>query len=221
MRGLGLASVFTASLVAAQFLASEKIVWLFVPFLVAPAGFLPYAVTFLVTDIAARVYGRDFAMKLVWWGFLVNLLLLGYIAVAHAMPSVRGQVSLTPLSIILASIIAYLVSQTHDVWAFHSLWQRLHTTLYARLKRAELSDDIAVIVAHSLSTAASQLIDTTIFITLAFYALPQLGIPGPLLPLTTVGQMVLTQWLLKAIVAVLDIPACYIAVSKLRRAAWE
>jgi hypothetical protein len=93
--------------------------------------------------------------------------------------------------IILASLTAYLVSQYHDVWDFH-FWRKLTSGRHLWLR-------------NCASTVVSQLLDTVIFITLAFAG------DLPVLPL------ILGQWIVKVAVALLDTPFVYLAVFWLRR----
>jgi len=91
--------------------------------------------------------------------------------------------------IVLASMIAYLISQNHDVWAFH--WWKQKTSgkhLWMR---------------NNFSTITSQLIDSVLFIGIAF-----MGI----YPLKTIGVMIFSQYLIKVGIALLDTPFCYILV---------
>ena len=172
---LGLAVLFTASLTASQFLAA-KITAVELPgigMVAAPAAFFVYAATFLFTDIISEVYGKRAASAVVKLGFASQVLVLLYSWAALKLPyapfgaspeAYRAVVGSAP-SIVAASLAAYAVSQTHDVWAFH--WWRERTRgrwLWLR---------------NNASTMVSQLLDTVIFITLAFSVLPRvLGGPG-------------------------------------------
>jgi queuosine precursor transporter len=58
--------------------------------------------------------------------------------------------------IAVASLIAYLLSQRHDVWAFHLWKKRFHKENQLWLR-------------NNLSTMISQLIDSSVFVLIAFY----------------------------------------------------
>ena len=93
--------------------------------------------------------------------------------------------------IIIASMIAYLISQFHDVWLFHLLKKRFkHRHLWLR---------------NNISTFLSQTLDTTIFIVIAFYG------DRPLLPL--IGGQLVVKWL----IAVTDTPFVYLLVGKIKQ----
>ncbi len=210
---LALTAVFITSLTAANFLAA-KVASLGKAFgveLLVPAGVLAYAVTFTTTDVISEVYGRKAANYVVRVGFATQLLILLYSWVAVSMPIASFQAGLgeafnklvaSPPNIVLASLTAYLVSQHHDVWAFHK-WREATGGKWLWLR-------------NNASTAVSQLIDTTIFITLAFGLLPHV-LGGASVPLTLLLNTILGQYVVKLIIALLDTPFVYLGVALLGR----
>jgi len=97
----------------------------------------------------------------------------------EAFASILGATS----RIILASLIAYGISQTFDLW------------LFARVRA--WTGERHLWFRNNLSTIASQTLDTCVFITVAFYG------EMPLLPLIG-GQL-----LVKYVIAALDTPVVY------------
>jgi uncharacterized integral membrane protein (TIGR00697 family) len=91
-------------------------------------------------------------------------------------------------------MVAYLVSQLHDVWAF-LFWRRVTKGKHLWLR-------------NNLSTMASQLLDSVIFITLAFAGTVELSV---------LGNMIAGQYLVKFILALADTPFCYLAVRWARK----
>jgi len=91
--------------------------------------------------------------------------------------------------IVLASLIAYFVSQRHDVWAYH-LWKRF----FPERKH--------IWIRNNLSTMVSQLIDSLLFTFLAFYGVFEMPI---------LWEILLTTYLLKWLVAAADTPFVYLA----------
>ena len=68
------------------------------------------------------------------------------------------------------------------------------------------------------STGTSQLIDTTIFVLLAFFLVPSaLGI-GQALPGAVLVQLIVGQYILKLLIALLDTPFVYAVVGYMRSA---
>jgi uncharacterized integral membrane protein (TIGR00697 family) len=191
-----LVSMFVGALVISSVLAS-KIISIFGLFV--PAGVLAYCITFVVTDVISEIWGKGRANRVVFSGFIALLVtfLLIRIALAwdaapfwteeKAFSSVLGSTS----RIIIASFIAYLVSQFHDVWAFH-IWRRVTRERHLWLR-------------NTASTVVSQFIDTVIFITIAFYG------TMPVFPL------IKGQYLIKVLIALLDTPFVYLVVILIRR----
>lgn len=189
-----LASIFIFSIVASNVTASKLIN--FGPFVVPIAVFC-YPITFAITDIVSEVYGKRIAQKFVWAGFLVSILLVLYLQIVVTYPPASFfeyneafvRVFSSTARIVLASMIAYIVSQTHDVWAFH-VWKKLTKGrhLWAR---------------NNFSTMVSQFIDTCLFITIAFLNV----VPGSVLL-----RMIFSQYVLKFIIALIDTPFVYLGV---------
>jgi len=194
-----LLSVFISSIIVANLISGVKLVNL-LGFIV-PVGFLAYAITFPITDIIDEIYGKKLASYFVWAGFIANIVSLVLIWLGYAMPPLQPSMqtlysgAFVPMTrIVFASMIAYLISQNHDVWAF-MFWRKKTNGKWLWLR-------------NNASTMVSQLIDTVIFITIAFYGV----VPTNIL-LTMIGS----QYLWKVIVALCDTPFVYAGVYILRR----
>ncbi|MBN1989572.1 MAG: queuosine precursor transporter [Bacteroidales bacterium] len=172
----------------------------------ATLGNIVYATSFLVTDILSEIYGKEEAKKAVWIGFfsliamtlIMNLALL-FAPLADEFSQTTSQslshiFSLMP-RIAAASLIAYLVSQQHDIWAYHFWRKRFPAQKHIWIR-------------NNLSTVVSQLIDSVIFTLIAF-----LGVLEP----SVLVEVVLSTYVLKFIVAAADTPFVYLAVRLSRR----
>jgi uncharacterized integral membrane protein (TIGR00697 family) len=199
-----MAAVYGGVIVFANMAAAAKIeVWL-LPWLVVPAGTIAYSVTFPITDIVDEIYGRRWAYRIVWGGLAAELTMLWLALVDSFIPPApfmkaediycAGKVLGLQARIVAASIIAYLVSQHHDVWAFWK-WREITQGRWLWLR-------------NNASTAVSQLIDSTLFTTIAFTGV---------VPLAAIPSMVLTMWLAKLLIAALDTPFVYLGVTLLQR----
>src|SRR6056297_132445 len=135
---------------------------------VATLGNIVYASSFLVTDILSEKYGKKEAQKAVWIGFfsVISMTILMWLALRfmpidealsqESYKSLQTIFSFMP-RIVLASLSAYLLSQLHDVWAFHFWKVKLNNRhLWFR---------------NNVSTMISQLIDSVVFTLIAFYGL--------------------------------------------------
>ncbi|MCS7121358.1 MAG: queuosine precursor transporter [Archaeoglobaceae archaeon] len=166
--------------------------------LVGPAGVIAYSATFLLTDFLTEVAGKEYAKRAVFAGFLANILTVIVVFEAliqrpFAMSSEEVDAFNKVLGfaprIILASIVAFIVAQTHDVYAFH-FWKKITKNRFLWLR-------------NNASTVVSQAIDTVLFITIAFYGL---------IPNDVLVAMILTQYLIKVLIALIDTPFMYLSV---------
>jgi len=200
-----LVALFTGSLVASNYLASKLFTaTIFGVSVAAPAAVLAYAMTFLFTDIISEVYGKKAAGIAVFVGFATQVLILAYNAFALKLPHAPFSPA-TPQAyesvvggsapIILASLTAYIISQTHDVWAFH-FWKSKTGGRWLWLR-------------NNASTMVSQLIDTVIFITLAFNIIPSImGLQA--LPWAAIKSIIIGQYIVKWLIALGDTPLVYL-----------
>jgi uncharacterized integral membrane protein (TIGR00697 family) len=170
--------------------------------LVATLGNVMYAGIFWATDVLSEVYGKREAKRAVWVGFVSLLLATASMQVAlmfepHSSDFVHSSLKtvfgLLP-RVAGASLLAYLLSQHHDVWAFH-FWKKRTKSRYLWLR-------------NNLSTLMSQAVDSIVFSFGAFAGVFSIDV---------VLQIVLTTYLLKFIVAALDTPFIYLAVALSRR----
>ena len=207
-----LLGLFVTSLTSANYLAAKIVILgnFNGIFLLVPAGVIAYAVTFTITDIISEVYGKRAASIVVFIGFVTQLLIPIYSYIAVLMPTASFQQEYTELfnrvfsvapNIVIASLIAYLISQNHDIWAFH-WWRRLTQGRHLWLR-------------NNASTMMSQLIDTTIFITMAFGVLPSI-FGGVLVSWDLIPFMILGQYIVKVIIALLDTPFVYLGVMTIK-----
>jgi len=169
--------------------------------LTATLGNIVYAGSFLVTDILSEVYGERSARKGVLLGFIsiITFTVFMYISLLFApdandfaQPHLKAIFSLLP-RISVAGLTAYGISQTHDVWAYQFWRRRFPRHLWLR---------------NNLSTLVSQLIDSLVFTIAAFVGV----FPTPVLV-----EIVVTTYLFKGIVAILDTPFLYLSKRYSRR----
>jgi uncharacterized integral membrane protein (TIGR00697 family) len=163
----------------------------------ATLGNIVYASSFLVTDILSEMYGKKQARKAVFIGLfsLVAMTVLMNLALFFTPASDDfAQDSLAVIfgfmpRIAAASLLAYLVSQMHDVWAY-DFWRKRFPAL--RL----------IWLRNNASTMVSQFIDSTVFTVLAFWGV---------FPPEVLVQIFWTTYLLKWVVGLADTPFIYLA----------
>ena len=96
------------------------------------AGIIAYPLTFLISDVLSEIYGRKITTKIIWLGFISNLLMISILFLVGIIPEAsywNDQESYNKIlgsvpRIIFASMIAYLISQHHDVFAFE-MWKNI------------------------------------------------------------------------------------------------
>jgi hypothetical protein len=164
--------------------------------LVTAMGNVIYSSLFLVTDIINENHSKKDAQKAVWIGFfvLISTTIIMQICIQFIpdetdflSKNITAIFSFLP-RIALASLTAYLISQSHDVF------------FYARLKKRHKKRYLWV--RNNLSTVTSQLIDNTIFTLIAFVGVFSWDI---------IAQIFVTSYILKVIVATCDTPFIYLA----------
>jgi len=162
--------------------------------LVTALGNVIYSSIFLVTDILNENYTKKDAQKAVWIGFfvLISSAILMQMTI-HFIPDSSDTLGDSLYNIfkfypriVAASLVAYFVSQSHDVWFF------------AKLKKKQKKKNLWL--RNNLSTITSQLIDNTLFTLIAFVGEK---------PWEIIVQIFITSYILKVIIASCDTPFVY------------
>lgn len=169
----------------------------------ATLGNIMYGTLFLVTDALGEKYGKKDAQKAVYIGFfsLLATVIIMQIALLFEPNSFDfAQSSLETIfgflpRLALGSLIAYAVSQLFDVHFFSYIKERKPGDKYLWLR-------------NNGSTVVSQLIDSVIFVPIAFAPITLFGAEG--LPWEVVWEIFWTTYLIKVIVAALDTPFVYL-----------
>lgn len=170
--------------------------------IVLPAAALIYVCTYPLLDVITEAYGKEAARRTVLTGFIAQLFAIFFIWIAIKLPAApfyEHQESFETIfsagfRVTIASLAAYLISQNLDVAIFDKLKKR-HGTKKLWIR-------------NNASTMVSQLVDTAIFISIAFYGTMPLGV--------LIG-MIFSQYIFKFIVAILDTPVVYALVALCRR----
>lgn len=197
-RFLFLATSFVALLVISNIVSAKVVnLWGFI----LPAAVIGYPLTYLLTDAISELYGEKRAKLVVYTGFWANILMLLFVQATIVLPPAdfwpNQEAYVTILSsstrIVVASLLSYFIAQLLDVKIFHAIKRRTGEKHFWLRK--------------NLSTAASQLLDTAIFISIAFYGT---------MPTAALLQMIFFQYIVKTLIAAIDTPISYILVSRLK-----
>lgn len=166
-----------------------------------PAGFIAFGFAFLMSDLITEFYGEDYAASVV--NATVVSLIAGYALVwvgvtlpaapfydATAYNSVLGGSA----AVVAASVVTLALSQRFDVWLFSRL--KTYTNGQHRWVR------------NCVSTGTSQVVDTVVFITLAFAVFPAIQ-GGDVLWGSALVATIVGQYVAKLVMAALDTPLFY------------
>ena len=111
-------------------------------------GAFSYPITFLITDLANRAYGKAVARKIVYVGFTVGILLTFFASTSFS--------DIISIRIAIGSGVAFFIAQNLDVQIFDHLRKKVW------------------FVAPLISSILGSITDTLLFFSIAFYAT---GIP--------------------------------------------
>ena len=208
---LYLAALFITSLVVSNLIFQKFFYWY--PFdgkifgsrlFELSVGILPYPITFLITDLISEIYGKIAANRVVTAGIFASFFSMGILLIADYVPAMESSpvdnatftqvFSLSPLAV-LASMIAYLLAQFVDIRIYH-FWKKL-------------TDGKMLWLRNNFSTFASQFLDT-------FSVVCLLSVFG-ILPWDLFFGLVLSGFIFKVIVALLDTPLLYLLVWMLKK----
>lgn len=169
----------------------------------ATLGNVMFASIYLATDILNDIYGRKVAKRAVWIGFSSTLVMIIVMQLSlHFTPSpidssqqaLESIFNLVP-RIALGSVIAYIIGQHLDV------------LLFTLIKKLFSSDKTFIIRAYG-STIISNIIDTALFVSIAFIGS---------MPNVAVFEIFITTYLLKVISTIFNVPFGYWAKSMYRK----
>jgi hypothetical protein len=197
--GIFIASLVTCNLIANKFVTINLGFKVFI----VSAGILPYPLTFLVTDLISEIYGQKKANLVVFSGFVASIFVLSFLwlgAQFNSIPSsiiddfTYNAVFQNAWRLITASMAAYLFAQFIDVRVFH-FWKKLTNGKHLWLR-------------NNGSTIASQLIDTTLVISILF-----VGVWDE----NQILSAIIDGWIFKMLMALLDTPIIYAIIYFLKR----
>ena len=135
--------------------------------LAVEAGIFAFLMLVVLSSTVAQLHGRTAADRLVFWGFLPLALSIALIFVVLQLPASADMpadrqaafslmMGSTP-RIMAAGPVAYGVSLFLNVW------------LFSALRGEGEGGGMSMLVRGAIASALSQVVDTLIFITLAFY----------------------------------------------------
>lgn len=193
-------AVYLTSLFAANTLGLKIMPFIFGLHL--SVGVFSFPIVFLMTDVVGEVYGKKIAKMFVLAGFIATAGFILYSLLSLAMPWAAAgewvhtsydQVFGISLRIALASLLAFIIAEYQDVLSFFFLRNKLGGKYFW--------------LRSNLSNLWSQLLDTVIFMLVAFYGVYDNA---------TLLRIIISWWLFKVAMGVLYTPLSYLGIRLLR-----
>jgi hypothetical protein len=158
--------------------------------LAVEAGIFAFLLLVVTSSAVAELHGRETANRLVLWGFVPLLISLGLTLLVLAVPAANEMdperlgafetIMLATPRIWLAGIVAYGISTL------------LNVTIFAKLKGREGSR--LLWFRSAVASVLSQVVDTLLFITIAFYGV------------FPIADLLLGQMLAKVVLSIVMVP---------------
>ena len=192
-------ALFVTTLITAN-ITAVKLVGLFG--LVLPAAIVVFPISYICGDVLTEVYGYRMVRRVIWLGFLCNLLAVFAIylgGILPAAPVFEAQeaydriLGYTP-RVLAASFLAYLVGEFANAIV---------------LAKMKVATNGRFLWSRTISsTLVGQGLDSLVFIVLAF---------AGTIPVSALLAAVVAQWLFKSVYEVLATPLTYVVVNRLKR----
>lgn len=192
-------AIFITSLITAN-ITAVKLIEIFG--FVMPAGIIIFPVSYIFGDVLTEVYGYRQARRVIWLGFVCNLLTVIAIGIGQILPPASfwdGQAAYerilgyTP-RLLVASFLAYLVGEFANSFV---------------LAKMKIATNGRWLWTRTIgSTLVGQGLDSLVFITLAF---------AGTIPLAGLFSAIVTQWLAKSLYEAVATPLTYIVVRFLKQ----
>lgn len=215
-----LVALFVTCLVVADTIGSKLIqigplqlalpgqVKLLTPSYLLSAGIIPFPVTFLLTDLVNEFYGPKGAKTMTLIGLAMAILTFCLYGLACVIPAIPNSPLSQPIFLqvfgqsqhmFLASMVAYLFGQFIDIYIFFLL--------------RKLTKEKLLWLRATGSTVASQMIDSIVVASIAFYP----KIISGLLSFNEVLSVAVNNYGIKFLIAVGLTPFCYLGHSLIHK----
>jgi uncharacterized integral membrane protein (TIGR00697 family) len=170
--------------------------------IILPAAIIIFPLSYIIGDILTEVYGYQQARRVIWLGFLCNLVVVLAIWVSGKLPPASVFEEQTAYERILGNTPRFLVAS----FFAYLIGEFTNSFVLARMKM--LTKGRWLWTRTIGSTLMGQGVDTLVFLTIAF-----LGV----LPLSVLGIMILSHWLVKSAYEVIATPLTYVVVGYLKK----
>jgi queuosine precursor transporter len=174
--------------------------------LAVEAGIFAFLMLVVISSTVAQLYGAATANSMVRWGFVplaVSIVLIGLVLQLPPAPSMPGE-NVTAFETVLTQTPRIMAAG--PVAYFVSLW--LNVRIFSALRGSGDGGGWWMLARGAIASALSQVVDTLIFITLAFYG----EFP--------IGSLLLGQALAKVVLSIVLVPPLIALFVRLARSKW-
>ena len=187
-------SLITANIIAVKLVGIATIIF--------PAGVIIFPVSYIFGDVLTEVYGYTRARRVIWLGFLCNLLAVIAIWIAQILPPAsfwQNQDAYVLIlgyapRLLLASFLAYLVGEFANSFV---------------LAKMKIATGGRYLWMRTIgSTIVGQGLDSLVFISVAFIGT---------IPAAGLYSAIITQWVMKTVYETLATPLTYGVVNYLKK----
>ena len=198
-RFVAITALFVTCLITANIIIAKQII---IGPMVLPAAIVIFPLSYIIGDVLTEVYGYRQARRVIWLGFLCNLVAVIAIWLGKILPpapvfdaqSAYERVLGSTPRFLLASFVAYLAGE--------------FTNSLVLSKMKIITKGRWLWTRTIGSTLVGQGVDTVVVLTIAFVGV---------LPLSVLGLMMFFHWVVKCAYEALATPLTYVVVAYLKR----
>jgi uncharacterized integral membrane protein (TIGR00697 family) len=193
------AALFVTCLITSNIIIAKQIS---IGVIVLPAAIIIFPLSYIIGDVLTEVYGYRQARRVIWLGFLCNLIAVTAIWIGKILPpapvfeaqNAYNRILGSAPRFLLASFVAYLAGEfTNSVVLAKMKIMTKGRWLWTRTIG---------------STLVGQGVDTVVVLAIAF-----IGV----LPFSVLGIMMFFHWLVKCVYEAVATPLTYVVVGYLKR----
>jgi uncharacterized integral membrane protein (TIGR00697 family) len=193
------AALFVTCLITSNIIIAKQIS---IGIIVLPAAIVIFPLSYIIGDVLTEVYGYQQARRVIWLGFLCNLIAVTAIWIGKVLPpapifeaqNAYDRILGSTPRFLLASFVAYLAGEfTNSVVLAKMKIMTKGRWLWTRTIG---------------STLVGQCVDTVVVLAIAFVGV---------LPFSVLGIMMFFHWLVKCVYEAVATPLTYVVVGYLKR----
>jgi len=193
------AALFVTCLITSNIIIAKQIS---IAGIILPAAIIIFPLSYIIGDVLTEVYGYHQARRVIWLGFLCNLIAVTAIWIAKILPSAPVFEAQNAYDRILGSTPRFLLAS----FAAYLAGEFTNSVILAKMK---IMTKGRWLWTRTLgSTLVGQGVDTVVVLAIAFVGV---------LPFSVLGTMMFFHWLVKCVYEGLATPLTYLVVGYLKR----